>query len=85
MKFSHILYLSCKRVTFLLSKQEEGKLSFLNSLRLKWHLHICDGCNNFKMQTNFFSANAKQLHRNTKTLLTTEQKEKMKSRLKEEK
>ena len=47
------MMLSCKEVTRLVSQGLERRLGFFERLRLRVHLAICDGCTNFKRQTDF--------------------------------
>jgi len=41
----------CKKATFLLSKKEEAKLTWLEQVRLTAHLGICQSCKRFEKQT----------------------------------
>lgn len=71
------LFVSCKRATYLISLNEEGKLSFMQTWQLRAHLAICSMCNLFKKQTAFFAKNAFHLHENMPSSLSNESKEKM--------
>jgi len=42
--------LSCKQVTRLVSQGLDRELGFVERVRLRVHLAICDGCTNFKKQ-----------------------------------
>ena len=46
--------ISCKHATFLISKQQETKLSLINKMQLMWHLAICNVCKLYKKQTAYF-------------------------------
>jgi hypothetical protein len=48
-----VLNTSCKKATYLISKKEEHKLSWLDGIRLRSHLSICGLCRKFESQTNF--------------------------------
>ncbi|MES2771597.1 MAG: zf-HC2 domain-containing protein [Pseudomonadota bacterium] len=45
--------LNCKEATHLLSQAQDRRLSLAESMRLKMHLAICRGCQNFKSQMRF--------------------------------
>ena len=46
--------ISCKHATFLISKQQETKLSLINKMQLMLHLAICNVCKLYKKQTAYF-------------------------------
>jgi len=48
-------FISCKQATFLLSKKEEGKLTWMQWWRLSLHLVLCKVCKLFEIQTNFIT------------------------------
>ncbi|MFY7900317.1 MAG: hypothetical protein ACOVNY_09040 [Chitinophagaceae bacterium] len=52
------LNITCKQATYLLSKKEEGKLTWLDKWRLSRHLVICYVCELFEIQTNFITKHA---------------------------
>lgn len=54
-----LLFISCKKATYLLSKKEEGKLGFLGRMQLSSHLSICSVCRLFESQSNFIARHAK--------------------------
>ena len=56
--------LSCKNATFLVSKKQETKLSFVEEIQLKAHLSICDMCTNFKIQTDAITSSLKKRNNN---------------------
>ena len=47
------MMLSCKQVTRLVSQGLDREMGFTERVRLRVHLAICDGCTNFKQQTEF--------------------------------
>ncbi|GAC1398165.1 MAG: hypothetical protein NVSMB63_18410 [Sediminibacterium sp.] len=75
-----LLMISCKKATYLISKKEEGKLSWLEKVRLRGHLTICSLCRLFERQTGFISRNVRHLHSPDK--LSEESKQKMTDSLK---
>ena len=48
--------LSCKEVSMLLTQAQERRLGLGESLGLKLHLLLCDGCANFRKQLDFIRA-----------------------------
>ncbi len=46
--------ISCKKATYLISKQQETKISFADKIRLNFHTLICDVCSQYKAQTTYF-------------------------------
>lgn len=75
------LNISCKKATYLVSKKEEQKLSWLDKIRLRGHMTICSLCRKFEAQTMFIARLAKQDH--PEVSLSPESKEKMETALKE--
>ncbi len=47
----HTLILTCKEATLLIEKREAGKISFVERIRLKAHLWICDACKIYEKQS----------------------------------
>lgn len=45
--------MSCKQATHLLSQRMDRKLSVGETLSLRFHLMMCDGCTNFKNNMSF--------------------------------
>lgn len=78
-----LIWLTCKKATFLVSKKEEGKLTPIESIQLKLHLGICDFCTRFEKQTKFFSRHARHLHEHNNITLSKEKKEHIRSLLKD--
>ena len=52
---------TCKEVSRLVSQGLDRRLGFIERLRLRVHLAICDGCTNFKKQMEFLHKAVKQL------------------------
>jgi predicted anti-sigma-YlaC factor YlaD len=44
------MILTCKEATRLVSQGLDRPLGFVERLRLRLHLAMCDGCRNFKVQ-----------------------------------
>ena len=55
------MMLTCKEVSRLVSQGLDRRLGFIERLRLRVHLAICDGCANFKKQVEFLRKAVKQL------------------------
>ncbi|MBS1638411.1 MAG: hypothetical protein JST26_21025 [Bacteroidetes bacterium] len=47
----HMVILSCKKASFLFEKKQLTKLSFMQSVQLRWHMAICDGCSKYASQS----------------------------------
>ena len=75
------LMISCKKSTYLLSKKEENKLSWIEKITLGGHLAICGICRKFEQQTGFIIHHAKHVQEHA--VLSVEAKEKMQSVLKD--
>ncbi len=54
--------ISCKKATYLVSKKEEGKLSWIERIQLRGHLTICSLCRKFEIQTGWFGKQARHIH-----------------------
>jgi len=67
--------ISCKKATYLSSKKEEGKLSWIEKIQLRSHMTICSLCRLFESQTQIIAHHAK--HAICKDTLTDEVKNKM--------
>ncbi len=78
----NIIWLSCERATFLMSKKEEGKISLKERLQLRLHLSLCDFCTRFQKQTSFFTKNAPHVHEHVDVKLSDEKKAEIKQQLK---
>lgn len=45
--------LNCKTVTYLLSEDQDRRLTLSERLQLEMHLAMCTGCRNFRKQLRF--------------------------------
>lgn len=52
---------SCRRVSELLSQQQDGPLSLMDRLRLRLHLLLCGNCQNVQQQLAVVDSLAAQL------------------------
>lgn len=68
------MMITCKQATDMVSKKEEGKLSFLNKIQLWFHLFICTVCKLFYRQNELIIKNASGLSADDDASLTPEQK-----------
>jgi predicted anti-sigma-YlaC factor YlaD len=75
-----LLHTSCKKATLLVSKKEERKLTWLESVRLRSHLSICSLCRKFESQTAFISRMAKEI---PQMVLPAESKQRIQNLLQE--
>ena len=67
--------ISCKKATYLVSKKEEGKLSWIEKIQLRGHLTICSLCRKFELQTGWIGKHAGHIH--GEVSLTEEVKERI--------
>ena len=74
MKF---LMISCKKATYLLSKKEENRLSWIERWQLRGLLSICSFCSKFEQQTGWIILNSRHLHEHNPLTLSKEAKEKI--------
>ncbi len=79
----NFIHLGCKKATFLLSKREEGRLTPLQKIQLKFHLSICVFCTRFQKQTGLFIKNAAHSHLHAHHTLSEEKKKQLKLLLKD--
>jgi predicted anti-sigma-YlaC factor YlaD len=77
-----ILNITCKKATYLISKKEDGKLGFIDSIKLKLHLSICSACRLFENQSWFIKINANHSHEHLDVTLSEEAKQKLTTALK---
>ncbi len=49
----HIILLSCRTATRLIEKKLHTKISYKESIQLKWHKSICDACTIYEEQVIF--------------------------------
>jgi len=59
MKF---LMISCKEASFLTAKKEEGKLSLSESLKLSFHMSMCEFCTRFQRQMRRIRRESPHIH-----------------------
>lgn len=71
--------ISCKKATYLVSKKEEGKLNWIESIQLRSHMATCSLCRLFEQQSKFISKQAKHLH--GEASLSEDQKKKIEQAL----
>lgn len=45
--------LTCRQVSHLVSEAEDRRLGFMERLRLRAHLKVCEGCPHFHNQIQF--------------------------------
>lgn len=76
----NFLNISCKKATYLVSKKEENKLSWLERIQLRGHLVMCSLCRKFEIQSKWFGVHAHHAH--IEATLSPESKEKMQDVLK---
>jgi hypothetical protein len=70
----------CKKATFLLSKKEEAKLTWLEQVKLSAHLGICHSCKRFEKQTILITCLIREIRK--KETLPDTVKEHMQAQLK---
>ena len=71
--------ISCKKATYLSSKKEEGKLSWIEKIQLRSHMTICSLCRLFEQQSQIIAHHAK--HAECTDTLSDEAKNKMRETL----
>lgn len=76
---------NCKKATFLIEKQQTGKIALKERLELEYHLNICDMCNTFKKQSAVINQFVKKMFNPAKTeqKLDDEFKEKLQKQIDE--
>lgn len=74
---------NCKKATFLIEKQQTGKIALKEKLELEYHLNICDMCNTFKKQSAVINQFVKKMFNPVKTeqKLDDEFKEKLQKQI----
>lgn len=76
------LMITCKEATYLISKKEENKLTWLSKIKLRGHLAICSMCRRFEQQSSFIGRMAARVH--VHATLSPESKEKMQKTLQDQ-
>ena len=77
---------NCEKATFLIEKQQAGKLSFIEILFLKIHLAACSVCRIYKRQSEIINQVAHKLfhtHAHASSRLDDESKKEMQHRIDE--
>lgn len=76
------LKINCKQATYLISKQQESKISLIDRLKLVLHLRICACCKLFNKQINQFT-NMLKTKPQKNILLSNSKKQIMKEKMQE--
>jgi predicted oxidoreductase (fatty acid repression mutant protein) len=74
--------ISCKKTTYLISKQQETKNTFKEKVQLFIHLFICNVCSLYKKQSNYILMLLKQKSQEPHHL-TQDAKQKIKTKVDE--
>ena len=84
MKGMDKVMLSCDTATYLITRNEYGKISPLEKMQLTMHLAGCKYCRRFADQSKYISAQLQKIRdaENTTVSLSPEQKEKLKKTIK---
>lgn len=53
----------CKKATFLLSKREENKLTWLENVQVATHLTLCSACKRYEKQTMLITCLVKEIRK----------------------
>jgi len=61
---------NCKEATLQMAKKEEGKLSFMEKMKLFLHTSMCSFCKKFEKQTNQIARESKHIHAEEKMSVT---------------
>jgi len=54
-KVMQLMMLSCARATFYIEKEQLTSLSFIERIKLRWHLKMCDKCRLYSKQSPILS------------------------------
>ena len=76
-----LIHISCKKATYLVSKNEEHRLTLLEWARFQFHLAICSYCKLFQKQTKLIGDNIKHSHEFTDLKLSDSIKAKINEQL----
>lgn len=76
------LMVNCKQATFLMAKKEEGKLSFMDRMKLSVHTSMCSICQLFEKQISKIAEESKHIH--AADSLSPVAKERIQKRIKEQ-
>ena len=69
------------QATLLACKKEAQKISVMQSLQLKMHNTICNGCKNFAAQSTFIGRNAKYSAQYSDAVLSVQKKQEIKEKM----
>ena len=56
------LMINCRESTFLMAKKEEGKLTFLEKMKLSMHTSMCSFCKKFERQSHIIGKESRHVH-----------------------
>lgn len=73
----NFLTITCQHATLLMSKHEEGKLTWLQRLQLRMHVGICSWCKLFELQTRIITKQAKHTHEQVTLQMPTNTKQQL--------
>ena len=57
------MMMNCKHATSLMSQGQDRELTLAERMQLKFHLVICNGCNNYNKQLHIIRETMKRLGR----------------------
>lgn len=72
---------NCRQATLLSIKKEEGKITFVESLKLRYHLMWCDPCRQFIGQWKLLNENKNKSIGNVPYRLPDESRERIEKKL----
>ncbi len=78
-----LVHITCKKATLFILKNEEGKLRFMDRLRMRFHLSICHFCKQFQIQSSIIGDHANQIHEHHPLILPDSIKAKIQASLKD--
>ena len=78
------LIISCRTAAVYICKKEEGSLTFWQRFQLSYHLLVCGVCRTFEQQDHWLRNNVNKVDEHCKGCLSTEEKQHIISKLKEE-
>lgn len=61
----------CHQATFLSIKKDEGQITFVERMKLSYHLFLCDPCRNFVAQSALITKFGRQANEGHLTLSAT--------------
>lgn len=76
------LMVNCKEATFLMARKEEGRLGFIEKMKLSMHTSMCTLCRKFEQQTS--SIGSESRHVRADDCLSPESKSRMKNIIREQ-